>query len=238
MTAGLREAMHLLLVEDDKALGDVVRRGLESYGYQVTWARDGDTAYDRACAGTYDALILDLMLPGLDGLALLRALREAGIRTPVLCLTARSRVEDRVAGLDAGADDYLVKPFAFEELLARLRALLRRPSDLIVPDVLTSGSLHLWPTDRQVTVGDQAITVPLREFDLLEFLLRHPGRTLSREVIVERIWGAGAAPRANVVDATISRLRRRLRRAGWDGRITAVPGLGYRIGISIPGSAS
>ena len=222
--------MHLLLVEDDKALGDVVRRGLESYGYRVAWARDGDTAYDRACTGTYDALILDLMLPGLDGLELLRALRQAGVRTPALCLTARGRVDDRVAGLDAGADDYLVKPFVFEELLARLRALLRRPSDLIVPEVLTSGSLRLWPTDRQVTVADQVITVPLREFDLLEFLLRHPGRTLSREVIVERIWGSEAVPRANVVDATVSRLRRRLRRAGWDGRITAVPGLGYRFG--------
>ncbi|HLJ59906.1 MAG TPA: response regulator transcription factor [bacterium] len=221
--------MHLLLIEDDEALGDVVRRGLESYGYRVEWVRDGAEAYDIASAGAFDALILDLMLPNLDGLTLLRGLREAGIRTPVLCLTARSGVRDRVAGLDAGADDYVVKPFAFEELLARLRALLRRPQDLFVPEALVFGALRLEPAERQVTVEGRALDVPPREFDVLEYLLRHAGRVLSRDAILERVWGPGEAPRANVVDATVSRLRRRLRGSGWTGQIAAVPGHGYRI---------
>ncbi|SRR5579883_628748 len=230
--------MHLLLIEDDQALGDVVRRGLESYGYRVAWVRDGTEAYDVASAGSFDALILDLMLPGLDGLALLRGLRDAGVRTPVLCLTARSGVRDRVTGLDAGADDYLVKPFAFEELLARLRALLRRPQDLLVPETLTAGSLRLQPSERQVTVQGRPVDVPPREFDVLEYLLRHAGRALSRDAILERVWGPGEEPRANVVDATVSRLRRRLRGGGWEGQIAAVPGHGYRIMAPTQRSAS
>lgn len=221
--------MYLLLVEDDETLGDVVRRGLEASGYRVHWERDGSAAYDRACSGAFDALIFDLMLPDLDGMTLVRALREAGVRTPILCLTARSTVGDRVAGLDAGADDYLTKPFVFDELLARLRALLRRPSDLIVPEVLAAGSMRLWPADRRVVIAGQAIEVPAREFDLLEYLLRNSGRTLPRDLIAERIWGEDASARSNVVDATVSRLRRRLAAAGWEGRIVAVPGLGYRL---------
>jgi len=221
--------VYLLLVEDDETLGDMVRRGLEASGYRVHWERNGDVAYDRACSGAYDALILDLMLPGLDGVTLVRALRTAGIRTPALCLTARAGVDDRVAGLDAGADDYLTKPFVFEELLARLRALLRRPRDLVVSDPLTAGSLRLSPADRQVTVAGRRLDVPGREFDLLEYLMRNSGRTLPRDVVLERIWGEAAAPRANVVDVTVSRLRRRLAGAGWEGRIVAVPGLGYRL---------
>ncbi len=224
--------MYLLLVEDDETLGDMVRRGLEASGYHVHWERDGDVAYDRACSGAYDALILDLMLPGLDGVTLVRALRSAGVRTPVLCLTARAGVDDRVAGLDAGADDYLTKPFVFEELLARLRALLRRPRDLVVSDPLTAGSLRLSPADRQVTVAGRRLDVPGREFDLLEYLMRNSGRTLPRDVVLERIWGEAAAPRANVVDVTVSRLRRRLAGAGWEGRIVAVSGLGYRLDVA------
>ncbi len=226
---GAGDSLYLLLVEDDETLGDVVRRGLEASGYRVHWEQDGGVAYDRACSGAYDALILDLMLPGLDGISLLRTLREAGVRTPVLCLTARSTVGDRVAGLDAGADDYLTKPFVFDELLARLRALMRRPSDLIVPEVLTAGSLSLHPADRRVAVRSRVLDVPAREFDLLEYLLRNLGRTLPRDLIAERIWGEEAASRSNVVDATVSRLRRRLAAAGWEGRITAVLGLGYRL---------
>ena len=221
--------MYVLLVEDDETLGDMVRRGLEASGYRVHWEQDGDAAYDRACSGAYDALILDLMLPGLDGLTLVRALRAAGILTPVLCLTARVALEDKVAGLDAGADDYLTKPFIFDELLARLRALLRRPRDVVVSDPLRAGSLHLSPADRRVTVAGSPLDVPGREFDLLEYLVRNSGRTLPRDVVLERIWGEADSPRANVVEVTISRLRRRLAAAGWDGRIVAVPGLGYRL---------
>ena len=229
--------MYLLLVEDDETLGDMVRRGLEASGYRVHWEQDGDAAYDRACSGTFDALILDLMLPGLDGVTLMRALRAAGVRTPVLCLTARAAVDDKVAGLDAGADDYLTKPFVFEELLARLRALLRRPRDVVVSDPLTAGSLRLSPADRQVAVAGHPVDVPGREFDLLEYLMRNSGRTLPRDVVLERIWGEAEPPRANVVDVTVSRLRRRLAAAGWEGRIVAVPGLGYRLdaGEQAPG---
>lgn len=221
--------MYLLLVEDDATLGDMVRRGLEAHGYRVRWAQDGAAAYDSACSGAYDAVVLDLTLPGMDGVTLVRALRDAGVRTPVLCLTARSAVGDRVAGLEAGADDYLTKPFAFEELLARLRALLRRPADVVVPDVLTAGTLRLSPGDRRVTVAGRMLDVPAREFDVLEYLLRNSGRTLPRDLIAERIWGDSSGLRSNVVDVTIWRLRRRLAAAGWEGHIVAVPGLGYRL---------
>lgn len=231
-------SLHLLLVEDDGTLGDMVRRGLEASGYRVQWERDGDAAYDRACSGAYDAMILDLMLPGVDGLTLLRALRGAGVRTPVLCLTARGAVDDRVAGLDAGADDYLSKPFAFAELLARLRALLRRPADVVVPEMLAAGTLRLSPADRRVTVGGRPVDVPGREFDLLEYLVRNEGRTLPRELIAERVWGDDGGPRSNVVDVTVWRLRRRLAAAGWDGRILAVPGLGYRLSAAESAPAS
>ena len=222
--------MRVLLIEDDAILGELVQRGLSASGYQVAWERDGDSGYERAASGSFDAVVLDLMLPGIDGISLLTALRQTGVRTPVLCLTARGTVADRVAGLDAGADDYLTKPFAFEELLARLRAVLRRPADLIVPEVLACGTLRLWPADLRVAVAGMAIEVPPREFDLLEYLVRNRGRTLPRDLISERIWG-GEGPRANVVDATVSRLRRRLRTARWDGAIVAVAGLGYRLGL-------
>jgi two-component system OmpR family response regulator len=222
--------VRVLLIEDDAVLGELVARGLEASGYQAAWERDGDAGYERAASGAFDAVVLDLMLPGLDGTSLLRGLRQAGIRTPVICLTARGTVADRVAGLDAGADDYMTKPFAFEELLARLRAILRRPADLIVPEVLACGSLRLWPADRRVAVAGAPLEVPPREFDLLEYLMRNRGRTLPRDLISERIWD-GEDPRANVVDATVSRLRRRLRAARWDGAIVAVAGLGYRLGV-------
>lgn len=228
-------SLYLLLVEDDGTLGDMVRRGLEASGFRVHWERDGSTAYDRACSGTYDAMILDLMLPGVDGLTLLRALRDAGVRTPVLCLTARGAVDDRVAGLEAGADDYLSKPFAFAELLARTRALLRRPTDVVVPEVLTAGTLRLSLTDRRVTVTGRPLDVPGREFDVLEYLVRNGGLTLPRGLIAERVWGDGGH-RSNVVDVTIWRLRRRLATTDWEGQILAVPGLGYR--LSLPAAAS
>ncbi len=221
--------LHLLLVEDDKSLGDLVRRGLEANGYRVDWEQDDDRAYDRACTGTYDVILLDLMLPGVDGLEVLAELRAEGVHTPILCLTARGSVQDRVDGLDAGADDYLVKPFAFQELLARVRALLRRPAAGRPAPVLACGNLRLDLDKHLAVVAGRPIAVPPREFDLLEYLLRNAGRTLTREQFLDRVWGADASPKANVADATVSRLRRRLRGAGWDGHILAVPGLGYRL---------
>lgn len=220
---------YVLVVEDDEALGEMVRRGLEASGYSVRWEVDGDAAFDAASGGAYDAIILDLMLPGTDGLTVLRGLRQAGVLTPVVCLTSRGETGDRVAGLDAGADDYLVKPFAFAELLARLRAVLRRPGEALVSDTLRAGSLTVWPRERRAAVAGRTIDIPAREFDLLEYLLRRAGRTVPRDLMTERIWGTERPPRANVVDATISRLRRRLAAAGWDGQIVAVPTLGYRL---------
>lgn len=221
--------MHLLLVEDDGALGSLVVRGLEANGYSVAWERDGDSGYDRACGGAYDLLILDVMLPGLDGFGLVAALRAEGMHAPVLLLTARGSIADRVRGLDAGADDYLVKPFAFEELLARLRALLRRPAGAANPEHLTCGNLALAPMDHLVLIDGSAVDVPPREFDLLEYLARNGGQTVTRTQILERVWGDPDAVRANVAEATISRLRKRLGEAGWDGAIVAVLGVGYRM---------
>lgn len=221
--------MHLLLVEDDEALGEVVCRGLRAGGFRVDWAQDGEAAFDRACEGVYDVIVLDLMLPGMSGLELLAELRQTGVRTPVLCLTARGTVEDRVEGLDAGADDYLVKPFAFAELLARLRALLRRPADARNPEALLAGNLRMSPQAHAVLVDDRQVDVPLREFDVLEYLLRNAGQVLTRDQILARVWGSLGEPRANVAEATVSRLRRRLAAAGWDGAIVAVPGIGYRL---------
>ncbi len=230
--------MKLLLVEDDEILGDIVQRGLEASGYRVQWERDGDVAYDRACTGTHDAMILDLMLPGMDGLTLLRALRDVGLQTPVLCLTARGVVEDRVAGLEAGADDYLIKPFAFAELLARVRALLRRPAEVVASEALTAGTLRLFLTDRRVTVADLPLDVPGREFDLLEYLVRNSAQTLPRGLIAERVWGSDGETRSNVVDVTVWRLRRRLAGAGWKGQILSVPHLGYRLFLVAASSTS
>ena len=221
--------MHLLLVEDDEALGTVVRRGLEASGYRVRWEREAAAAEDQAVGGTFDLIVLDIMLPDADGLDMLRSLRDGGLQTPVLCLTARGTVEDRVDGLDAGADDYLVKPFAFAELLARLRALQRRPAARRPAPTLSAGNLRFDHAAHAVRVGPRSLDVPPREFDLLEYLLRNVGIALSRDQIVERVWGTGAEPKGNVADATVSRLRRRLLSAGWDGAIVAVPGLGYRL---------
>jgi len=227
--------VHLLLVEDDEALGSMVRRGLEAHGYHVRWERTGAGAEEQAQGGTFDLMVLDVMLPDADGLEVLRGLRLGALGTPVLCLTARGGVGDRVEGLDAGADDYLVKPFAFDELLARLRALLRRPAGRRAV-ALAAGNLRLDEPAHAAVVAGRTLQVPPREFDLLEYLLRNAGIALSRDQIVERIWGPGAEPRGNVADATVSRLRRRLLGAGWDGGIVAVAGLGYRLDAPRPGS--
>ncbi len=216
-------------MEDDDALGALIRRGLAANGFSVQWERDGDQGYDRACSDAYDVMVLDVMLPGMGGCDIVRELRRAGVGTPVLMLTARGSVKDRVDGLEAGADDYLVKPFAFEELVARLRALLRRPRHPLRTEALTAGNLRLHPEDHLVTVAGRSVAVPPREFDLLEYLVRNAGQTLTRDQILERIWGAALPPRANVAEATASRLRRRLAAAGWDGAIVAVAGVGYRL---------
>ena len=219
--------MRVLVVEDEPAILGFVRQGLAEAGYAVDAAGDGCEGLDYALAADYDALILDIMLPGLSGLDLLRELRRRGHKTPALLLTARGLVDDRVGGLDAGADDYLVKPFAFAELLARLRALLRRPP-LQGGTVLRAGPLAMDTAARRVTCDGRPVDLSPREFAVLEVLLRHPGQVLTRTQIGEHVWNFDFLNESNVVDVYVGYLRRKLE---GDGRalIHTVRGVGYRL---------
>ena len=219
--------MRVLVVEDEPAILGFVRQGLAEAGYAVDAAGDGCEGLDYALAADYDALILDIMLPGLSGLDLLRELRRRGHKTPALLLTARGLVDDRVAGLDAGADDYLVNSFAFAELLARLRALLRRPP-LQVGTVLRAGPLAMDTAARRVTCDGRPVDLSPREFAVLEVLLRHPGQVLTRTQIGEHVWNFDFLNESNVVDVYVGYLRRKLE---GDGRalIHTVRGVGYRL---------
>lgn len=220
--------MRILVVEDEPGILQFVRQGLGEAGYAVDAVGDGQVGLACALAAPYDVLIVDLMLPGLDGLRLLRALRQRRIAVPVLLLTARDTVEDRVAGLDAGADDYLVKPFAFPELLARVRALLRRPP-LQADPILRAGGLELDTARREVRRAGRAIDLSPREFALLEYLLRHPGQVLTRTQIAEHIWNFDFYSGSNVVDVYIGYLRRKVDRGTDRPLIHTVRGVGYRL---------
>ena len=189
---------------------------------------DGEDARHKAADPAYDLILLDLRLPKLDGLAVLRDLRARGLTTPVLVLTARDAVADRVRGLDSGADDYLVKPFAFDELLARVRALLRRARRSVDP-VLRLGALALDRTARRVTWQDRKIDLSAREFAILEYLMQHPGEVLSRTRIYEHVWDEQMEVMSNVIDVHIKEIRRKLARAGVAGIISTVRGAGYRL---------
>jgi len=221
--------MHLLIVEDDQALADMLRRKLAGRRHTVEVAYDGSTGLEWAAGGAFDAVILDLMLPRLDGISLARRLRAAGIGTPVIMLTARDAVQDRLAGFSAGADDYLTKPFAFEELEARLQAVSRRGALTPDSDTLVVGDLVLDRGSRHVTRAGQPIALAPRDFALLEYLMRHPGQALSRTVILERVWDYGFESFANVVDATIRRLRKAIDEGHEHALIHTVRGLGYKI---------
>ena len=220
--------MRLLVVEDEGGIASALRQGLAESGYAVDVARDGIEARDYALAASYDVILLDILLPKLDGLALLGELRRRGMTTPVLLLTARDAVDDRVAGLDAGADDYLVKPFSFSELLARIRALLRRPA-LQTGNRLVRGDLAMDLGARTVTRGEQAITLTPREFAVLEYLLRHPGQALSRSQIAERVWSWEFHGETNIVDVYIGYLRRKLDDGRTQSVIETLRGYGYRL---------
>jgi two-component system response regulator QseB len=213
--------MRLLLVEDDAMLGESVRRGLRQQGHAVDWVRDGE-ASELALAGAYDAVLLDLGLPGKGGLEVLRDLRRRGERVPVLIVTAEDAVPERVAGLDAGADDYLVKPFDLAELAARLRALQRRGSGRAEP-VLEVGALRLDPAAHEVSLGGVPVTLSPREFALLHALLEHPGRPLSRARLEERLYGWDEQVESNAVEVHVHALRRKL---GPDW-IKTLRGVGY-----------
>jgi two-component system response regulator MprA len=219
--------VRILVVDDEPAVRDAVRRALVLSGYTVDVADGGGAAVAALAAEAPDAVVLDVAMPGVDGLEVCRRLRASGDRTPVLMLTARETVADRVEGLDAGADDYLVKPFALEELLARLRALLRRTSPAEPGSVLRFADLELDPAARTVTRAGRRVELTRTEFALLELLLRNPRVVLTRTVIHERIWGYDFGPGSNALGVYVGYLRRKLEAGGESRLIQTVRGVGY-----------
>ncbi|MBA2360487.1 MAG: response regulator transcription factor [Actinobacteria bacterium] len=221
--------MKILVVDDERAVRDSLRRALELEGYEVELAADGGEAlYRLESNGQPDALVLDVLMPGIDGLEVCRRLRQKGNSVPVLMLTARNEVEDRVAGLDAGADDYLPKPFALEELLARIRALLRRTTPG-ADELLRFGDLELNPATREVKRGAAAVGLTRTEFNLLELFLRNPRQVLTRSVIFERVWGYDFGFASNSLDVYIGYLRRKTEVGGSPRLIQTVRGVGYAL---------
>jgi two-component system, OmpR family, response regulator MprA len=219
--------MHILVVEDDQALSRILIKSIEAADHSVEVAHDGETGLARARDRRPDAIVLDLMLPRLSGLEVCRRLRADGNPVPILMLTARSAVPERIEGLDAGADDYLVKPFSLGELQARLRALSRRGTPPRA-DVLAAGDLTLDADAREVRVGERPVELTGTEFALLEYLMRNQGAVLSRDQLREQVWGDGFEPSSNVVDIYVHYVRRKLKAAGLDhDPIRTVRGLGY-----------
>jgi two-component system copper resistance phosphate regulon response regulator CusR len=220
--------VHILVVEDEVKVARALKEGLEAEHYDVTLAGTGEDGFFRICAETFDLVVLDVMLPGRDGFEILATMRQRGLQTPVLVLTARDAVEDRVHGLDTGADDYLVKPFAFAELLARVRTLLRRgrPDQVLR---LKVGDLEMDLVTRKVTRRDAVLDLTAREFELLEYLLRHQRQLVSREMLAREVWkeAARATPIDNVIDVHIARLRRKVDREGCSKLIHTVRGVGF-----------
>lgn len=219
--------MRILVVEDEVGLADVIARVLRRERYEVDIAHDGEQGLELALAGIYDAIVLDRMLPGIDGLELSRRLRREAVHTPVLILSARRELDERVEGLDAGADDYLGKPFAFTELLARLRALTRRGERPLQAAVLRAGGVTLDQRTHRVERAGQPVELSPREYALLEYLMRNAGQVLTRDQILERVWGYEAQPESNVVDLYIYYLRRKLGDEGAPSPIQTVRGVGY-----------
>ena len=220
--------MRVLVVEDEQRLATLIRRALTEEGHAVDVVGDGEAALAWVAGADYDVVVLDVMLPGMDGIAVCRGLRSRRIHTPVLLLTARDTVADRVRGLDAGADDYLTKPFALMELAARLRALARRPR-VALDTVITAGSIRLDSTRRQVWRDGREIPLPNKEFRILEYLLRNPNRVMTRDMIANHVWDYEFVNATNVIDVHIRQLRRKLDDPGQPSLIETVRGLGYRL---------
>ena len=220
--------MRILVIEDDRATADYIGRGLGQEGHVAELVRDGKEGLVRALSEPFDVLVCDRMLPGMDGLAVVRALRAANVTTPVLMLTALGDVERRVEGLDAGADDYLAKPFAFSELLARVRALSRRPAVAAAAQTeLAVGSLRMDLLRRTVSRAGREVELLPTEWRLLEYMMRRPGEVLTRTMLLERVWDFAFDPTTNVVDVHVSRLRRKLEAPGEAPLIRTVRGAGY-----------
>lgn len=220
--------VRILIVEDDPKMSALMRRGLEMDGHAPDVAGSGEDALWMAKAVTYDAIVLDLLLPGIDGIETCRRLRSAGVWAPVLMLTARRTIDDRIAGLDAGGDDYLTKPFSFAELLARLRALARRGA-IERPIVVTVGDLRLDPGSRRAWRGEIEIPLSAKEFALLELMMRRPGRVLSRLEILDHAWNMDYENRSNVIDVFVRRLREKIDRPFGTQSLETVRGAGYRL---------
>ena len=220
--------MRVLVVEDESKVADALQEGLESEQYEVVVERTGEGAFFRSTTETFDLILLDLGLPGRDGLQILHTLRERGVETPVLVLTARDSLEDRVVGLDSGADDYLIKPFAFAELLARVRALLRRGRGAETTRFALAG-LEMDLIARTVTRAGLSVELTVREFELLEYLLRHEGQVVAREMLARDVWKetARTTPLDNVIDVHIARLRRKVDQEGMAKLIHTVRGVGF-----------
>ncbi len=222
--------MRVLVVEDEQKVADALREGLEEEQYDVVVERTGEGAFFRVNTEDYDIVLLDLTLPGRDGLEILRAVRQRGLKTPVLVLTARDTLEDRVNGLDSGADDYLVKPFAFAELLARIRALARRGRVAESPRLIVA-DLEMDLITRRVTRAGRSVDLTVREFELLEYLLRHHEQVVSRETLARDVWKetARTTPLDNVIDVHIARLRRKIDTEGLTKLIHTVRGVGFML---------
>ena len=224
--------MRILIVEDERKVAGFIRQGLQEEGHAVELAADGAEALDTVLGGpAYDLIVLDLMLPKRDGFGVLKSLRDRGVTTPVLVLTARDSVGDKVTGFDLGADDYLTKPFAFEELLARVRALLRRGADRRLT-TLRLADLALDPATRTVVRGARRLELSAREYALLEYFLRNAGRVLTRPMLAEHVWGIDFDSESNVIDVYVGYLRRKIDGAGEPRLLRTVRGVGYVLGAA------
>ena len=216
--------MRILVVEDEHRIANAIKKGLEQEKYAVDVAYTGETGWDLASSEEYDAIILDLMLPGIDGLTICRNLRQAGKQIPILILTAKDQTGDKVEGLNSGADDYLVKPFAFEELLARIRALVRRPKNTLNP-VLKVAELELNTSTYEVKMGEKQISLSNKEFSLTEYLMRNAGKVLTKDQIISHVWNYDADVLPNTVEVYVKALRRKI----GQNLIKTVRGFGYKI---------
>lgn len=219
--------MHILFVEDEAKIASFVQAGLKEQGFVVDYCDNGNDGYNCALENEYDAIILDIMVPGKDGLSILKNLRRKGQNVPIILLTARNELDDRIEGLNLGADDYLAKPFFVEELVARIQAVMRRGN----PERQNSiciGQIKLDRLTREVTCNQHIIELTTREFNLLEYLMRSPGRVFTRTQILEHVWGYDFNPSTNVVDVCVQRIRKKIDPIGGNGCIESIRGVGYR----------
>lgn len=223
--------MNVLVVEDDPVIGKSLNKGLSEAGHNSVWVKDGKQGLEQALSQRFEAIVLDLLLPGVSGLEVLRKVRAAGVRTPVLLLTALGAVEERVAGLKSGADDYIVKPFAFPELMARLEAVCRRTVDR-PPLIMEAGGIRLDLTTRRVQKGDHEIDLTPTEFSILELLMRHAGQVVTRKMLCEHLWETDWEGTTNVIEVHINRIRKKLDCDGVSSTIQTVRGRGYALRAS------